>query len=218
MPAIWLCTALWQPVQQSSSKEGMNMATKEIALKGRKKGAVVVPSKKTMNFVHHQSSFNPKKVVPLILAAVIVIAVFFKFGIMDQLDKKTAAYNELALKQEQLAAVNTRLAGYDELEQQYGRYSYGWMDESEVNMVSRMDVLALVEEKITPASVVENLAVNNNVLTLNIHGITLEQASAMVKSLEESPLVSSATVYNAVAENAEEASNFMSIILTKEAE
>lgn len=194
------------------------MATKEIALKGRKKGAVVVPSKKTMNFVHHQSSFNPKKVVPLILAAVIVIAVFFKFGIMDQLDKKTAAYNELALKQEQLAAVNTRLAGYDELEQQYGRYSYGWMDESEVNMVSRMDVLALVEEKITPASVVENLAVNNNVLTLNIHGITLEQASAMVKSLEESPLVNSATVYNAVAENAEEASIFMSIILTKEAE
>lgn len=194
------------------------MATKELALKGKKKGAVVVPSKKTMNFVHHQSSFNPKKVIPLVLVAVIIIAVFFKFGIMDQLDKKTAAYNELSLKQEQLAAVNTRLAGYDELEKQYGRYSYGWMDENEVNMVSRMDVLALVEEKITPASVVENLAVNNNVLTLNIHGITLEQASAMVKSLEESPLVSSATVYNAVAENAEEASIFMSIILTKEAE
>ena len=194
------------------------MAKNETALKGKKKGAVVVPSKKTMNFVHHQSNFNPKKVLPLILVAVIVIGVFFKFGIMDQLDKRTAAYNELALKQEQLNAINAKLTGYDELKKQYGRYSYGWMNESEVNMVSRMDVLALVEQKITPAAVVENMAVNNNVLTLNIHGITLEQASVMVKSLEDSELVESATVYNAVAENAEEASIFMSIILTKEAE
>ena len=40
----------------------------------------------------------------------------------------------------------------------------------------------------------------------------------MVKSLEESEMVSSATVYNADAENAEEANIFLSIILTKEAE
>lgn len=193
---------------------------KNIDLKGRtkKKDNLVAPSKKTMNFVHHQSSFNPKKVLPVVLLVVLVVAIFVKVGIMDQLDKKTAAYSELSQKQEQLAAINTKLAGYDELAQQYGRYSYGWMNDSEVNMVSRMDVLALVEEKITPAAFVDNMAVNNNVLTLNIHGITLEQASAMVKSLEESGLVKSATVYNAVAEDAEKASIFMSIILTKEAE
>jgi hypothetical protein len=40
----------------------------------------------------------------------------------------------------------------------------------------------------------------------------------MVKSLEQQDLVSSAAVYNAVAEEAEEARIFMSIILTKEAE
>ena len=194
------------------------MAAKEKARMGKKKGAVVAPTKKTMNFVHHQSSINYKKLVPIILVLVIVAAVFAKFGIMDQLDKKTAAYNELAQKQEQLAAVNAKLTGYEELEKQYGRYSYGWMNNTEVNLVSRMDVLKLVEDKIAPAAVIENLAVNNNVLTLNIHGITLEQASAMVKSLEESELVVSATVYNAVAEEAEEASIFMSIILTKEAE
>ena len=183
----------------------------------KKKDALVIPSKKTMNFVHHQSSFNPKKVIPIVLVLIIIIGVFVNIGIMDQLDKKTAAYGALAQKQEQLAAVNAKLTGYDELAQQYGRYSYGWMNDSEVNMVSRMDVLALVEEEITRAAVVENLAVNNNVLTLNIHGITLEQASGMVKSLEASPLVTSATVYNAVAADGETASIFMSIILTKEA-
>ena len=194
------------------------MAAKEMAKKAKKKGAVVAPSKKTMNFVHHQSNVNYKRLIPVLLVLIIVAAVFAKVGILDQLDKKTAAYNELAQKQEMLAAVNSRLTGYAELEKEYGRYSYGWMNETEVNMVSRMDVLKLVEDKISKAAVIENLAVNNNVLTMNIHGITLEQASAMVKSLEQSDLVVSATVYNAVAEEAEEAKIFISIILTKEAE
>ena len=190
----------------------------EIKTKLTKQKAVQMPSKKTMNFVHHQSSFNPKKVLPVLVIILAIGIIFAKVGILDPLAEKTAAYNELSLKQEQLAAINTKLTGYDELAREYGRYSYGWMDETEVNMVSRMDVLHLVEEEISSKAYIDNLAVNNNVLTLNIHGITLEQASAMVKSLEERGLVESAAVYNAVAEEAEEAKIFMSIIMTKEAE
>lgn len=186
--------------------------------KSIKKAAAQLPGKKTMNFVHHQSSINLKKLVPVLLVICIAAALFAKFGFIDPLAKKTAAYNELTLKQEQLAAINTKLAGYDELALEYGRYSYGWMNDTEVNMVSRMDVLKLIEKEISNKAVIEDIAVNNNVLTLNIHGITLEQASAMVKRLEQQDLVSSAAVYNAVAEEAEEARIFMSIILTKEAE
>ncbi len=192
------------------------MAKKDTAPKApKKKGAAAAPSKRTMNFVHHESSVNWGKVLLLVLVLILAAGVFAKFGILDQLDKKTAAYNELAAQQEQLALVNAELVGYDELESQYGRYSYGWMDDTEVNMVSRMDVLNLVESKIAPKATIENLAVNNNILTLNIHGITLKAASAMVKSLEASDLVQSATVYSAVAENAEEASIFISITLEK---
>lgn len=189
-----------------------------INLKQKKTAEVVVPTKQHMNFARHESSINVKKVIPLVLVVVLIGLVFAKFGILDPLDKKTAALNELSQKQEQLAAVNARLAGYEELEQQYGRYSYGWMNETEVNMVNRMDVLQLMEGRIAVRAFIENMAVNNNVLTLNIHGITLEEASAMVNNLEKSKLVESATVYKAVAEEAEEAEIFMSIILTKEAE
>ena len=186
--------------------------------KAPKKAAIVAPSKKTMNFVHHQSSFNPKKVIPIILIVLIVAAVFLKFGVLDMLDKKAAALADLDQKQQQLALVEAKLEGYDELAMEYGRYSYGWMNDTEVNMVSRMDVLNLIEKKISPKATIDNFAVNNNVLTLNIHGITLEEASRMVKSLEAAELVESASVYNAVAEAAEEAKIFMSINLTKEAE
>ena len=183
-----------------------------------KKKAVQMPSKKTMNFARRQSNFNPKKVIPIILVILIVAAVLVKFGIMDPLDKKSAAYSELSYKQVQLAALNAKLADYDELEQEYGRYSYGWMNETEVSLVSRIDALNLVEKQIANKAVVKNMAVNNNVLTLNIKGITLKEASDMVAKLEQNALVESAAVYNATAEAAEEAEIFMSIILTKEAE
>ena len=183
-----------------------------------KKKAVQMPSKKTMNFARRQSNFNPKKVIPIILVILIVAAVLVKFGIMDPLDKKSAAYSELSYKQVQLAALNAKLADYDELEQEYGRYSYGWMNETEVSLVSRIDALNLVEKQIANKAVVKNMAVNNNVLTLNLKGITLKEASDMVAKLEMNDLVESAAVYNATAEAAEEAEIFMSIILTKEAE
>lgn len=183
-----------------------------------KKNAVQYPSKKTMNFVHHQSGINLKKLIPALVLVLIIGALFAKFAILDPLAKRDVALGELTDKQTQLALINGKLTGYEELAQQYGRYSYGWMNETEVSMVSRMDVLQLVEQEIATKAIIDNMAVNNNVLTLNIHGITLEQASTMVRSLEERGLVESAAVYNAVAEQAEEAEIFMSIILTKEAE
>lgn len=183
-----------------------------------KKNAVQYPSKKTMNFVHHQSGINLKKLIPVLVLVLIIGALFAKFAILDPLAKRDVALGELTDKQTQLALINGKLTGYEELAQQYGRYSYGWMNETEVNMVSRMDVLQLVEQEISTKAIIDNMAVNNNVLTLNIHGITLEQASTMVRSLEERGLVESAAVYNAVAEQAEEAEIFMSIIMTKEAE
>ena len=187
-------------------------------VRARKQAPVTAPSKKTMNFVHHKSKFELKRVLPLVLALLLVSGVFTKVGILDQLDKKVAAYNELSQQQEMLAAVNAKLVDYPALAKEYGRYSYGWMNETETGMVNRMDILALVETLIFPAATVRDLAVNNNVLTMNIHGLTLEQASSLVKNLESTSLVESASVYTAVAEDARVADIFMSIILTKEAE
>lgn len=156
------------------------------------------------------------KVVPVVAVLAVALSIFVRVGFLDMLDQKTIAYRNLASKQERLAAINTRLVDYEELASQYGRYSYGWMSESEISLVNRLDVLNLVEQEITPYATLENFAVNNNVLTLNIHGITLEDASAMVSRLEESPLVNNATIYSANAADGQEAAIFLSINLMKE--
>ena len=181
------------------------------------KVSAAAPTKKTMNFSHHVSSFDLRKMMPAIIVIVIVIGLFAKFGIIDQLSKKTSAFAELSDIQTQQDVLNAKLKDYPELEKQYGRYSYGWMSEDEVSLVDRMEVYSLIESKIMDAAVIEDFAINGNVITMNIRGITLIQASAVVKDLESSPMVDSAYVYSAEAENAEQAEMFMTVNLVKEA-
>ena len=69
-----------------------------------------MPSKRTMNFVHHQSSFNASRMIPIILLMIIVAAVFVKFGVLDFMDKKMAAYDEVGQKQQQLSDLNKALS------------------------------------------------------------------------------------------------------------
>lgn len=181
------------------------------------KVSTAAPTKKTMNFSHHVSSFDLRKMMPAIIVIVIVIGLFAKFGIIDQLSKKTSAFAELSDIQTQQDVLNAKLKDYPELEKQYGRYSYGWMSEDEVSLVDRMEVYKLIESKIMDAAVIENFAVNGNVITMNMRGITLKEASAVVKDLESSDMVDSAYVYSAEAENAEQAQMFMTINISKEA-
>lgn len=190
---------------------------KDTTVKRSKKG-MITERKRTMNFVHHESKFKLKNVLPVILVLAILIPAVVKFGFLDPLEEKNRAYTQLAAKQEQLAVVQARLGDYDELAKQYGRYSYGLMNDIEINLVSRMDVLQLVEKEIASKAYIENFAVNNNVLTMNIYGVTLEQASTIVNRLESNNLVTHATVNSATAEDGMEAKIFISIALTKEVE
>lgn len=182
----------------------------------KKKGKVKlssIPSKKTMNFVHHVGSINPKRIIPVAVVLVILGGFFIKFGILDLVQKKIYAYNKLQEKQSQLSLAQSNIKDFDKVSNLFGRYSYGWMTDEEVNLVNRLLVIGLVDSKISKVASVDNYSIDGNALTVNVHGITLDEAGEVVRDLETSDLVKSAIVYNAVAEEAEEATIYMSIML-----
>ena len=191
---------------------------KETPTVQRSKKGMITMSKQTMNLVHIDPSFNFWRVVPVVLVVAIMLVVFVKMGILDPMVERADAYDALAVKQEQYVAAQARLEGYDELVEKYGRDSYGLMNEHEINLVNRMDVLELLEKEIASTAYIQNFAVNNNVLTLNIYGITLDEASNMVNRLERNSLVTKATVNSASANDGVEASIFISINLAKAVE
>jgi len=146
---------------------------KNNSVKRSRKG-MVTESKNTMNFVRYESAFNFKKALPVILVVILAALLIAQYGFLEPLAAKRDMYNQLAQKQEELAQVNLQLEGYEELSDKYARYSYGLMSDAEINLVDRMDVLALVEKEIATKAIIDNFAVNSNVLTMNIYGITLE--------------------------------------------
>ena len=182
-----------------------------------KKKELAVPSKRTMNFVHHQSSVSLKRLLPVIAVVVVAAALLAKFGLYDQIQKKTAAYAELSERQTQLSLLNAGLVNYADVEAEYTRFSSSYQTEKEKAIVDRMQALELIETVIMPKAVVENIAINDNVISLSIHGLTLNQASEMVKELEASEIVGSATIYNATADNGKEAVISMTIQLERKA-
>lgn len=178
-----------------------------------------VSTKQCMNLAFHEKTVNPKTLIPLVLVLVIFTALFVKFGVLDLIQQKVDAVNEVSSKQTNLAAINASLSGYDEVAYQYGRYSYGWLNATESSLLSRVEILDILESIIAKKGVIENFAVNNNILNVNISGLSLNQTSSLVKQLEADPRVSDVFVYTAVSEDAElNAHVGMTIILVKEAE
>jgi len=174
-----------------------------------------VPIKKTMNFVQNDRNLSLKKVALFFMILLVLSALFLKLAVLEPLARKNAAETELLARQAQLESLNRTLESYEQIKAEYGRYSDGWLTESDIRLVDRLDILNLVEEEIAPGASIENLAVNHNVLTLNIAGISLEEAGTLVQQLENHPIVESASVYNVVSANGQEANIFMSILLTK---
>ncbi len=81
-----------------------------------------------------------------------------------------------------------------------------------------MDVLSLVEDDLLPAAGLQSLSLNNNVLSLVLTGLSLEQTSEMVDTLSEDPRVESAHVssVNTTDENLSQISMTITLLAGEE--
>ncbi len=182
------------------------------------KKKIVVPQKSGMNLVVRKKVFDVKKMVIILVIVVAALLVFAKFGILDQLDKKRAAQQELDNQQQMLQAIQLKEIAYGDLEQRYGRYSYGWMEENEASMLQREKIFGVIEKILVPKCVIESLTLNGNQMSLSVRGITLDEARELVKVLEADENVAAATVYSAVATDEKLTARInMTVIFTKEA-
>lgn len=187
----------------------------------QKKSAAIstaVLSKKTMNLVYRDPGVNPIKIVIIAIVLIAIAIVGLKFGILDVLDKKTAAQSALAEKQQELAVYAAKLTDYDKVSDQYGRYSYGWLTDAEANQTLKNDIFNVIQEYIIPNCTVENYSINANTVNFNIRGITLDQAREIVNILTAQPNVKSANVSSVTAKDEGlTASIAMQVVFAKEA-
>ncbi len=157
-----------------------------------KKKKEVYPTKKEMNlYFKVDKTAAPATAFLYILFAVVLLLAVSKVLIYD----KMMYVNELMeVSQElddQIAEDSAYLEEYKKTLETYTRYS---PTQQELELVNRMEILDLVDEKIRAVSNVSEVSIEGNQVLVSFSGVTLDETAQIVASLEESPLVKGTSV------------------------
>lgn len=146
----------------------------------------------------HEASINsPSRALPVFVVIVVLALVFGKFAVVDRLMGVASAQDELDRMNSEIAALQNRLAVYSEVEEAYVRFGTAWMTDEELALVDRTDMLALLEREIVPAARIGTVTMQGSAMTVELLGITLEDASDIVRGLEQDELVTGVGVSTA---------------------
>ncbi|WNX84422.1 hypothetical protein RWV98_17905 [Agathobaculum sp. NTUH-O15-33] len=149
------------------------------------KKKLIYPSKTSLNLAIRERTINsPSRIIPLTLLVALLIFAFAKFAVIDRLLQVSAAQSEVDGLRSQLDTLNEANAGYEDLLTEYARNSSGWMSAEEVALVDRNTVFDLLQTAVLPSANLRDMSVNLNVLSLNLTGLSLRDASTIVNRLK----------------------------------
>ena len=163
------------------------------AQKKQTKKQVKLPSKKTLNLLIKEKTLaSPSRLIPILLLIVVGAYLFSKYAVAARLEKVSREEAELAEMQSQLEMITNAFSDYDEVEEQYNRYSYENFDKT---IPDRLDVLEMLEKRLFPICSIQSLTVNGRDLNMVITDIdlqTLTYINGML--LIEEPLIESISI------------------------
>ncbi|MCI6853737.1 MAG: hypothetical protein MR908_00165 [Firmicutes bacterium] len=166
---------------------------KQIGKKG--KGKAGYPNKQYINILDGMKSDENRTLEILIfIIFLIALAAFTKFGVIDKISEASAAeaaYNEV---QRQITELKEQNADYDKVKKDYSHYGLGYLDDTEILLVDREDVLDLLDKYVLKNADIKTLNVTDNTVTLTVEKTRLNAISSIVKELEADPDVAFVTV------------------------
>lgn len=145
------------------------------------------------------------RAVFFIILIFIAASLISKFAVIDQYAAVSEAESSLSATQLQLDDINTKLAGYSEVEGQYKMYSYGYLSSEEVVLVDRIGVLGTIEQQLMSAATVSKVEMQDNVATVSLSGVSLARVGELASGIKTLPEVANVIVYTAVAETSHQA-------------
>ena len=148
------------------------------------------PSKTTINLLYKEKDAGKDLVaVLLFLVFMVLLAVFTKLMVIDQLAKvgeAERAYHEVERQLEQYKEINQ---DYAAVEEEYSHYGNDFQTVEETNRQDRAAMLAVIDQKVKVDSGILNIQIAYNTATLTIEKTTLAEVSSLVAALEESSIV-----------------------------
>ena len=126
-----------------------------------------LPTKTTLNLIVPVSRQNKLyTVLPTAIIVALAIALFTKFAVIDRLDKVNKREAEVGALQTQVDKMNDELKDYDEVHENYYRYTTYFMTESEISVVDRVELLDILTKTAGKNVTLNAISVVNNKISL----------------------------------------------------
>lgn len=160
----------------------------DLARPGRKGGggSSGIPTKKTMNLYQgEQKTSDIRKTVLLAIFAAVLVLAGVKFGVLDQFDALAKKQAELSRQQALLDEAGIDTSDYAEVEKLYSAYvaQFGSGSRDVIN------VLELVEKDVMTTGHVTSIVLDENTLTLQLEGVSLQAMGDLANKLEKNDMV-----------------------------
>lgn len=160
------------------------------------------PTKTSINLVYKEKKTG-KNLTALALFGVflVLLAIFTKFMVLDQIAAVNAAENLLDTRQRQLSTLQRSNSIYDQVEAEYSHFGIGYLSQAERDRHDRVNMLDVIDEKVGISKGIRTIQISENTAVLSFLTLELKDMSTIVSRLEESEYVSYVTVSKATTED-----------------
>lgn len=163
-------------------------------VKGKKE---TYPTKKRMNLYFKVDRTTAPATAALYISFVVVVLVALsKVMILDPWLEVRGLEEQARQLEEENAALLLQLKDFSKVQEEYLRIA---PTEEEQAQGDILEVLQLIDGVIRPSARVKQVSVSENKVLLTFSGVTLGESAQLVSLLEQSPLVTGASVDTAVS-------------------
>ena len=161
---------------------------------GKKKD--VYPSKKSINLYYGDENATKWTTIALdVLLVAVLILGLAKVLVFDLLSEHDAALAKVENAQVQLAMQNATLEDFDEVSEEYARYSYGILVDA-LKLHDRMEVLEMLENTVFADSGITSISISGNVISLGVSGMNLDATAQLIEKIQSYSIVESVQINN----------------------
>ena len=184
----------------------------EMTLKRSKKP--VYPTKTTINLAVDDKGENKMaRNLVLFAVALVLIALFAKFAVVDVMAAASAASGKVAAAQSQLSAPEAANADYDELQERYAAFTVNSLSDVEKALADRGAILDLLQGTVANMAELQSVNVTGNTVMLQFANTSLQDVSRVVASLEGSDLVANVSMSTAKTDRNDEVVSTITVTL-----
>lgn len=185
-------------------------------LKIKSKRNKVFPTKKTLNLLQKDSDTqSPVRVIFMVFLLGLLLFFVFKFGVFDQMYRYYTVTSQANELEKRLESVRAQNHNYNAVYEEYARYYYTGFTEAESGRVDRLAAIQLIDEYMLTIGFAGAYTITENVISLNLKGITLTQTAALIDTLTANKMVVSVPIQAAGSDMDSPQIVNMSVVLKK---